>query len=237
MLGIHRRVRKEGITDETKTEVQAFYNSEENSRLMPGSADKVSISKKVYEQKRLLLHPCSELWTTFCVQNPDNKIGLTRFTQMRPKHCVPPGASGTHKVCVCVHHENAKLLALACKTTYQDLMSLVVCSTEDKMCMIHRCAKCPGRSALTQHLNTIFNLDSESDSEVDDDEVQVSFQKWEATDRAKILTCMLPVSEFIEVVSEKICNFNGALIFVKMSSCSPQADTARFTDRQSSYSA
>ena len=117
ILGIHKRDRNEGITDDTKAKVLSVYNDDEYSRMMPGSADKVSIGKKVYKQKRLLLTTCSELYTTFQELYPQNKIGLTRFTQLRPKWCVPPGGSGTHKVCVCVHRENVKLLALACGST------------------------------------------------------------------------------------------------------------------------
>ena len=102
ILGIHRRVRKEGILEDTKAKVLAMYQDDEYSRHMPGTSDKVSIAKNVYENKRLLLCTVPELYATFQNLYPENKIGLTRFYKLRrPKWCVTPGALGT-KRCVYV---------------------------------------------------------------------------------------------------------------------------------------
>ena len=209
ILGIHRRVRKEGISEDTKAKVLAIYEDDEYSRQMPGTSDKVSIAKKVYKTKRLLLCTVPELYATFQGLYPDNKIGLTRFYQLRPKWVVTPGASGTHKVCVCVHHENAKLIAVAClNSSYKDLVNLVVCDSTDKMCMVHRCENCPGTSALVDHLKSRFEDDADCD---DDEEVNwqmpVDFQQWESTDRAGIETYTLPLIEFIEYAAEKLSDF------------------------------
>ena len=65
ILGIHKRVRKEGITDDTKGKVLSMYNDDEYSRMLPGSADKVTVGKNVYKQKWLLLSTCSDLYITF----------------------------------------------------------------------------------------------------------------------------------------------------------------------------
>ena len=208
ILGLHRRVRKEGITEDTKAKVLALYQNDEYSRQLPGTSDKVSIAKKVYEQKRLiLLNSCAELWIVFKELHPENKIGLTRFTQLRPKWCVSPGSAGTHKVCVCVHHENAKLLAIACGCNYKDLVEILVCDVTDKGCMVHRCENCPGDSALTTYLNSVFEISSDDEEDLDDEELHISFQQWEATDRATIITYSLPVSEFIIYVVENISTF------------------------------
>ena len=40
------------------------------------------------------------------------KVGLFKFADFRPKHCVLAGASGTHSVCVCTIHQNVKLMML-----------------------------------------------------------------------------------------------------------------------------
>ena len=67
-------------------------------------------------------------------------IGLTKFTQSRPPHCVLAGSSGTHNVCVCIYHENIKLMLnandLECLTkdtnlvlkNYHDCIQAVVCT-------------------------------------------------------------------------------------------------------------
>ena len=37
-------------------------------------------------------------------------IRFPKFAQLRPKHCVLAGPTGTHNVCVGVYHENVKLM-------------------------------------------------------------------------------------------------------------------------------
>ena len=38
------------------------------------------------------------------------KIGFSKFAELRPKHCVLAGTSGTHSVCVCTIHPSVKLI-------------------------------------------------------------------------------------------------------------------------------
>ena len=88
--------------------VKEFYH--ENSRVMPGMKDRISIGKAQYEQKRLLLCTLSELHTAFKEQNPEDKVGFTKFCMLRPKWCIGAGASGFHNICVCTIHQNVVLL-------------------------------------------------------------------------------------------------------------------------------
>ena len=71
--------------------VEAFYQDDEYSRLMPGKKDSVSVGKggkgRVHEQKRLLLCNLHELFTTFNVICPDAKIGFSKFCNLRAKWC------------------------------------------------------------------------------------------------------------------------------------------------------
>lgn len=46
----------------------------------------------------------------FTNENPTIKIGFTKFTQLRPKDCILAGPTGTHNVCVCMIHENVRLM-------------------------------------------------------------------------------------------------------------------------------
>ena len=43
------------------------------------------------------------------------KIGFSKFPELRPQHCVLAGASGTHAVCVCTIHQNVKLMMIGGK--------------------------------------------------------------------------------------------------------------------------
>ena len=198
ILATPKRKLRSGITDTTKSKVIMMYNDDEYSRIMPGAKDKVSLGKKTYAQKRLILCTLKELFHFFRTEysNPDDKIGLTKFCTLRPKYCVLPGSSGTHNVCVCCIHQNALLLAEACGTTYKDLMAMLVCNLSDKMCMVHRCSTCPGTRALKMYLTQIFD-----DRDYDD---LVQFQQWQNTDRAQLDNLSLNVPDFIDLVVEKI---------------------------------
>lgn len=109
------------LNPETENLATAFYDSDEVSRLMPGMKDYVSVKindSKIHVQKRLILCNLNELYSIFKTQNPDVKLGFSKFAQLRPKHCVIAGSSGTHTVCVCVYHENLKLMLRKIKLEY-----------------------------------------------------------------------------------------------------------------------
>ena len=61
-------------------------------------------------QKRLVLGNLKELFELFKTTYTDEKIGFSKFAELRPKHCVLAGGSGTHSVCVCTLHQNVKLM-------------------------------------------------------------------------------------------------------------------------------
>lgn len=67
---------------------------------------------KVYHQKRLILCNIRELFHLYREYNPNDKIGLSSFAMLRPKHCVLAGSTGTHTVCVCAMHQNIKLMMI-----------------------------------------------------------------------------------------------------------------------------
>jgi len=87
--------------------VVAFYESDSSSRMMPGKKDFVSVKGehgRVHVQKRLVLCNLKELYQDFKQKHPTERIGFSKFAELRPKHCIVAGASGTHSVCVCMHY-------------------------------------------------------------------------------------------------------------------------------------
>ena len=129
---------------ETANLVIHFFQNN-NSRIMPGMKDRVSIKKHVFEQKRLILCTLKGLHSAFRKQYSENKTGFSNFCVLRPKWCVMAGASGTHSVCVCTIHQSVVLLlhAAQMEETYKDLIAMAVCSMENKDCMLQRCVQCP----------------------------------------------------------------------------------------------
>ena len=103
---------------ETTALVQSFYESDEVSRMMPGKKDYVSVrqaEERVHVQKRLVLSNLKEVYQLFKEMFPNKTIGFSKFAELRPKHCVLAGASGTPAVCVCTIHQNVKLMMVGGK--------------------------------------------------------------------------------------------------------------------------
>ena len=111
-----RKTRSDKIKPETLQAAKDFFYDDENSRIMPGKKDYVSVSYKVHEQKRLLLSTLSELYEKYKEKHSedDELVGFTMFCSLRPKCCKIVGSPGGHSVCVCAVHQNAVLAANAC---------------------------------------------------------------------------------------------------------------------------
>ena len=68
-------------------------------------------------------------------------MGFSKYCDPRPKWCIPVTASGMHSVCVCEQHQNAKLITAVIPGShdYEDLLEKIVCSMNDRNCMLHLC--------------------------------------------------------------------------------------------------
>ena len=186
------------ISQETIDLVQAFYQDDEFSRQLPGKKDCVSIRKKEYKQKRLVLCNLHELYVAFKEKYQDIKIGFSKFCSLRPKWCVIAGSTGTHSVCVCSIHQNAVLLvdAIDWDVSYKDLIQKVVCDPLNKECMMHRCSNCPGTAALLDFLDEELREFDLND--------QFHYSQWETTDRASLITITTTFEEYKETLIEAI---------------------------------
>ena len=130
---------------------------------MPGKKDFVSVlsaSGRIHVQKRLILCNLKELYQHFKMKYPQQHIGFSKFAELRPKHCILAGASGTHSVCVCTIHQNVKLMLLGVRiheldsasSTYHHLLAKVVCNPPHPNCYL---GDCKGIESVQQHLHMI----------------------------------------------------------------------------------
>ena len=182
---------------ETTDAVVDFYEDSQNSRLMPGKKDFISIKKNVHKQKRLVLSNLKELYSSFKTQHPEIKIGFSKFCSLRPRWYVLPSAHRTHSVCVRTYHQNAKLILLPIDANYQELFKLIVCDPENKECMIHRCSNCPTTADLLEE--KLYELIGD----IDEDET-IEFNQWVNTDRADLITQRVSVHEYVALVIEQL---------------------------------
>lgn len=144
---------------------------------MPGKNDYVSVKindRKIHMQKRLILCNLNELYSIFKTKYPNVKIGLSKFAEFRPKYCVLAGSSGTHTVCICIYHENIKLMLKEINmqyltddpnlilTDYCDCLKLTICPDATSLCYLRTCLNCPGIEKIKKSLIHSFeqeNLD------------------------------------------------------------------------------
>lgn len=184
------------LSDEVVTDVIKFYEEDENSRLCPGKKECVSLGNKVYKQKRLIMYSLNELFVSFKQKYPNHKVGRSAFCSLRPKWCVLPGAAGTHTVCVCKYHQNVKLMVSGAKLNidYKDLIDLLVCDSQNSDCMLNNCQDCPGKEFLLELLRT----------ETEDLPDEITFMQWVSTDRAELITRVMPLDDFFEDLVDKL---------------------------------
>ena len=205
------------LPEATIKAVKDYYNRDEVSRAMPGKKDCISVKingvrKKV--KKKLILCTLREAYHHFKEINPSIKIGLAKFMELRPKHVVLPGNSGTHSVCVCVYHQNPKLMVSGGQISYhqefkkivaaewsseirvQHLLARLVCNPAQESCWLGKCKNCETFSVkLKEDILTVYeNLDIET----------ITFKTWISTDRTELLTVTEDVCDFVDSLIEKL---------------------------------
>ena len=131
------------------------------------------------------------LYKLFQDRFPTHTFGFSKFAELRPKHCVLAGASGTHSVCVCTIHQNVKLMMIGARiaqltadddvplSTYHNCLALMICNPPQPACYLGSCRSCPGVSKIKENL-----ADRMEDNLIDD----VAYKQWVAVDRCTLET-------------------------------------------------
>ena len=197
------------LSEETVHLVQNFFESEEISRTMPGKKDFISVRQghqRVHVQKRLVLTNLKESYQLFKDKFPTKSVGFSKFADLRPKHCVLAGASGTHDVCVCTIHQNVKLMMVGGKIpaivlnsvplkTYDHCFAQIICNPPSPSCYLGDCSSCPG---IDQFKEQLMNA-------VDDNLIDIiTYKEWASVDRSTLETFVKPVEEFVECFCDRL---------------------------------
>ena len=145
---------REWINRATKLLITKFYECDAVSPICPGKKDYVSIkledSYKEKVKKRLLLANLNEIYALFKSKFPNLPVSFSTFALLRPKCCIPVRVSDSHNVCVCMHHQNVKLMIHAVNPSldYKNVLKLCVCDITNQNCMLHHCDSCPVESTV-----------------------------------------------------------------------------------------
>ena len=198
------------LSQATISLVQAFYELDKVSQIMPGKKDFVSIRKgdqHAHVQKRLMLGNLKEVYQQFKEKHPTDKIGFSKFADLRPKHCILAGASGTHTVCVCTIHQNVKLMMIGGKIAelsahddiplkeYNHCLAKIICNPPQPDCYFKNCNSCPGVTGLKDHIYALMD-----ENMID----TIQYKQWVSTDRSTLETITKPAYEFVESFCEQL---------------------------------
>ena len=149
------------LSEETRSLVESFYLDDQNSRVMPGKKDVLSIrvsdsGPKEKRRKRNLLDDIDNLHIKYNEAHPDHKVGRTKFFQLRPSWVIPIQEQ-KQEVCQCIYRENINLICeslikfarqkkvmLDFKTinSADTIWSSTVCNIYSESCCWRRCEKC-----------------------------------------------------------------------------------------------
>lgn len=195
------------LDEDTIRLVQDFYEDEDISRVCPGKRDFVIISlngEKISKQRRLVLCNLKEAYQIFKAKYPTIRIGFSRFSTHRPANCVLANSSGTHTICVCIYHQNIKLMFDALKKhnvlpnstkTYHDIIYQVICKDFNDRCISQNCERCPGTNIIQDMSVELQNRDIE----------MISFKQWQQVDRCSIESIQIETQQFFDIFCEKLC--------------------------------
>ena len=91
------------------------------------------------------------------------------------------------------------------------LMDMLVCNRDSKQCMEHRCKSCPPMRNLEEYLLQQFETQNDNEEEYEDniEEQIIQFQQWTTVDRAELVSQSLPVSDFVNLLAEKLNNLTS----------------------------
>lgn len=184
------------MAEEVKTNIRNFYEEHAITYCLPGKKDVIK-----GHQKRIVLVNLREAYEAWKSSNPTMRAGFSTFASLRPAWCVLAGAPGTHSVCVCLYHQNLKLMlqAIGFRESYTELVRLLVCDIGKEECMLSRCARCPGVGDARQHLEDQELLSSEFwDS--------ITFQQWFTGHHISLQTCVLSSDEFRDQLLHQLEN-------------------------------
>ncbi len=189
------------ISDAIRNLVKEFYYNDEISRVCPGRKDFVSVKKHGETeriQKRLLLMSVNESFIEFKARYGDVKVGRSSFACLKPPEIIQPNSSGMHRLCVCLYHQNVKLMVIAIqefglKITYHDLMQMAMCTNTTEACYNLKCKKCPGSEAISK-----FLTESLADLWIE----QMTYMQWCSQDNHELKSVEQDVGDFIKILAD-----------------------------------
>lgn len=198
------------LAKDTVSKVIKFYESDVNSRIMPHKKETVTVQIYGYKEKKqklLLLSDIKVLHMQFKEKYPSFPIDLAKFAELRPKWCITAGTSGTHSVCVCVIHQNVKIMIDAANlrilskdlksvlNDYNDCIHFVLCKEPKTACHLLECKNCPNMEKFSDLVLEILKQNNI---------LQVIFSMWQSTDRCTLKQECFLSEDFVDELCQRL---------------------------------
>ena len=199
-----------GLSANTIANVRKFYNKNEISWQAPGRKDRIIIreknshgktTQKYTQQLRYMTMSLKEAHQLYMkeVEDDSEKVGLSKFCELRPQN-IKTFDKMPHNVCVCVYHENVRLLLMVLsqytglKTDFGEFVEQVTCDPNNKSCNDRSCLVC--KNFLSEY----------EPNQVE--EYNVPYYQWQAQDKRmeKVLLQSSPKHIF-EELNHQLKNF------------------------------
>lgn len=199
-----------GISKNVEKAVQECYLSEDNSKQSANARDVCKIidedGRETFTTKRFLLKSVGEIYADFKNEekNKDIKVGRTKFFQLRPPQCKLLKET-KNQVCLCIYHENVRLLFDAVGLKFSDYVEYLVCNKDSKPCMFRRCDLCN-----TERKESDFSEKLKADILAKSpryEHLDVPFNEWSTSGRELMVKCAMELDDFINHLSAKLSTF------------------------------
>lgn len=140
-----------------KNSVKTFFVRDDNSYIAPGKNATIT-RNKVKMQKRYMSDTLKELYKKY--QNETaSKISYAAFCKQRPFYVIPPNVA-SRETCLCITHENMKLITTA--LFFNNIISMKVpriaiekicCNANSTVCLLRKCTKCKNNKITYSNYN------------------------------------------------------------------------------------
>ena len=113
---------------------------------------------KEKRQKHLTLTTLKVACASYKIENTVDKLSLSRICDLGPPE-VKLIQEIPHSSCLCIYHENVKLLLIALNRNdsmfpmeFRAFIDKIVCNQENESCMVGKCTSCP---TICHHLSQL----------------------------------------------------------------------------------
>lgn len=176
------------LSSEKISKINDFYCDDDFSRMSPNVKDFISINqngKKSKHQIRHLQFSVKEVFEEFKKQNPDVKISLSKFAELKPPF-VRSVTKVPHNVCCCLIHENMRYALESLMKVDATLQNLYVgngmdknfiCESSSTLCYVNQCANCEGLKLFESCLENVESL-----------ELTISWKLWQKPEKKSYIS-------------------------------------------------